>query len=167
METKPAPKLDDEACAFVVQASVCFESPSAVASVMAEFGAEISVQAVGAYDPTKRAGRHLSERWRTMFKVKRAIFLADIAAIGISHKAVRLRELDRLFHRGRGWATWRSLPPSWSRPLRRWVGAYTNRRELTGGRGKPLAPAEVAPAVLIFSQTCAPRHRREQPSTRS
>ena len=149
METKPAPKLDDEARAFVVQALACFETPSAVvAAVKAEFGAEISAQAVEAYDPTKRAGRHLGERWRTMFEGKRATFLADIAAIGISHKAVRLRELDRLFHRASRLGNLALAAALLEQAAKEVGGAYTNRRELTGERGKPLSLAP--PAVVVY-----------------
>ena len=149
METKPAPKLSDEARAFVVQALACFETPSAVvASVRREFGAEISAQAVEAYDPTKRAGRHLSERWRVMFETKRAAFLADIAAIGISHKAVRLRELDKLFHRASVMGNLALAADLLEQAAREMGGAYTNRRELTGGRGK--SPGHGASAVVIY-----------------
>jgi hypothetical protein len=87
----------EEVKTFVVQQLACFETPSdVVKAVKEEFGIEVSRQAVEAYDPNKRAGAGLSEAWRQIFGATREAFLADTAAIGVSHKVVRLRTLARL-----------------------------------------------------------------------
>lgn len=89
--------LTDEAKLFVVQQLAMFETPSEVAkAVKEEFGLEITRQAVEAYDPHKRAGSALSQEFRELFEKTRETFLTDTAAIGVSHKVVRLRTLARL-----------------------------------------------------------------------
>ncbi len=89
--------LTDEAKRFAVQQLAMFETPSEVAkAVKEEFGLEITRQAVEAYDPNKRAGSALSEEFRALFELTRSTFLTDTAAIGVSHKVVRLRTLARL-----------------------------------------------------------------------
>ncbi len=91
------PKYSDQVKTYVVQALACFDSPAVVAkAVKAEFDVIISSQAVEAYDPTKRAGQKLSQRFRMLFEETRKTFLEDTASIAISHRAVRLRALQRM-----------------------------------------------------------------------
>lgn len=89
--------LSDEVKTFIVQQLAMFEPPSVVVkAVKDEFEVEVSPQQVEAYDPGKRAGRNLSEGYREIFETTRAAFLTDTAAIGVSHKVIRLRTLSRL-----------------------------------------------------------------------
>jgi hypothetical protein len=95
--------LTDEAKRFVVQQLAMFETPTDVAkAVKEEFGLEITRQSVEAYDPGKRAGASLSEEFRVLFEATRSTFLTDTAAIGVSHKVVRLRTLARLIEKAEG-----------------------------------------------------------------
>jgi hypothetical protein len=90
-------KLSVEAQTFVVQALACFDSPLTVAqAVRARFGVDIAPQSIEAYDPTKHAGSEIPKRWRMLFEETRARLLAEVASIGIAHRAVRLRALDRM-----------------------------------------------------------------------
>ena len=74
-----------------------FEPPSAVVKAVKDaFEIEVSPQQVEAYNPERRAGRNLSEGYREIFEKTREAFLTDTAAIGVSHKVVRLRTLARL-----------------------------------------------------------------------
>jgi hypothetical protein len=96
-------KLSREIQTFVVTSVACFDEPSLVAAaVREEFDIHITRQAVEAYDPTKFAGRDLAERWAQLFWTTREAFLADTARVGISHRAVRLRALQRLAGRAEG-----------------------------------------------------------------
>ena len=89
--------LSDEAKHFVVQRLAMFDTPSDVAkAVKEEFDLEITRQSIEAYDPGKRAGAALSQELRDLFEATRTTFLTDTAAIGVSHKVVRLRTLARL-----------------------------------------------------------------------
>jgi hypothetical protein len=57
---------------------------------------DLTVAPLSSYDPTKYAGRNLAKRFRALFDETRARWLGDRAAIGIAHKAHRLRRQQRL-----------------------------------------------------------------------
>lgn len=143
-------KLDDSARTYAVQALACFDPlATVVAALKKEFGVEITPQGVEAYDPTKRAGAKLCKKWSALFKETRKAFLEDTAAIGISHRAVRLRALNRMADRAETTGNI-SLAAQLHKQAAEEIGnAYTNRRELTGKDGTPL-PAPPAP-VTIFA----------------
>jgi hypothetical protein len=139
--------LDDEVKTFIVQQLACFDPPSAVVrAVKEEFDLAVSPQQVEAYDPTKRAGRNLSEGYRRIFEATRAEFLADTARIGISHRAVRLRTLQRLAERAEKSGNL-PLVASLLEQVAREVGdAFTNKRqtEVSGKDGQPLLAGGIA-----------------------
>ena len=89
--------IPEPAKVAIIQALACFDSLSTVAAmVKSDFGLTVSVQAIEAHDPTKRAGRKLAKKWRDLFDQTRASFIDDTSAIPISHKATRLRSLNRM-----------------------------------------------------------------------
>lgn len=142
-------KLPLEVQTFVVQSLACFDSPSVVAaSVKAEFGETITRQAVEGYDPTKKAGAKLAARWRALFEETRKTFLEDTAGIAISHRAVRLRALQRMAEKAETQGNMVLAASLMKQAAEEMGNAYTNRRELTGKDGKDL-PAVTTP-VTIF-----------------
>jgi hypothetical protein len=66
-------------------------------AVKANFDIEISRQHVYAYDP--KSSQSMAPRWKELHAATRRVFLSEIAEIGVAHRAVRLRVLDRLVHR--------------------------------------------------------------------
>jgi len=142
-------KLNTEVQTFVVQSLACFDAPSVVVeAVRREFGETITRQTVEGYDPTKKAGSSLSTKWRALFEETRKTFLEDTATIAISHRAVRLRALQRMADKAETMGNM-SLAAQLHKQAAEEVGnAYTNRRELTGKDGKDL-PVPVSP-VTIF-----------------
>lgn len=143
------PKYSDQVKTYVVQALACFDSPAVVAkAVKAEFAVVISPQAVEAYDPTKRAGKKLSQRFRLLFEETRKTFLEDTASIAISHRAVRLRALQRMADKAENQGNMVLASSLLKQAAEEVGGSYTNRRELTGKDGKDL-PVPVSP-VTIF-----------------
>lgn len=81
----------------IIQALACFDTPSTVAAaIKTDYGLTISLQAIEAHDPTKRAGRRLAKKWREIFDETRARFKEDMSEIAISHRSTRLRALDRM-----------------------------------------------------------------------
>lgn len=141
-------KLSVEVQTFVVQSLACFDSPSVVAAaVKTEFGETITRQAVESYDPNKKAGANLSAKWKALFEETRKTFLEDTASIAISHRAVRLRALQRMAEKAENMGNM-ALAAQLHKQAAEEVGnAYTNRRELTGKDGKDLPAAS---AVQIF-----------------
>ncbi len=142
-------KLKDDVKTFIVQSLACFDTPSIVVeAVRKEFGATITRQSVEGYDPTKKAGSNLAEKWKLLFEETRKTFLEDTATIAISHRAVRLRALQRMADKAETQGNM-VLAASLMKQAAEEVGnAYTNRRELTGKDGKDL-PVPVSP-VTIF-----------------
>lgn len=149
MAGRAEPKLTDEARAFVVQSLAMFDPPSVVAAaVKKDFGLTITPQGCEAYNPTKRAGAKLSDKWKALFTETRRAFLEDTAEIGISHRTVRLRALQRMVERAEGQGNVAMAAQLLKQAAEEMGNAYTNRRELTGKDGKDL-PA--AGTVTIFS----------------
>lgn len=139
MKVKGEPKLSDEARAFVVQALACFDTPTTVSkAVKAEFDFVISPQAVECYNPTKRAGQKLSERWRMLFEQTRKTFLEDVSQIGISHRAVRLRAIQRMAEKAESVGNIGLAAQLYEQAAKESGNSYTNKREVTGKDGKDL-----------------------------
>lgn len=142
-------KLTVEVQTFVVQSLACFDSPSVVVdAVRKEYGETITRQSIEGYDPTKKAGANLAAKWRALFEETRKTFLEDTASIGISHRAVRLRALQRMAEKAEGQGNMVLAKDLLKQAAEEMGNAYTNRRELTGKDGKDL-PAPTAP-VTIF-----------------
>lgn len=141
--------LSDEVKTFIVQQLACFDTPSTVAkAVKDEFDIDVTRQQVEAYDPNKYTGRDLSEGYRQIFAASREAFLKDTAAIGIAHRSVRLRTLQRAAHKAE---EMRNLPlvASLLEQAAKEVGdAYTNRREFTGKGGG---------AIQVIATTMTPK----------
>lgn len=132
-------KLTDAARTFVVQQLAMYDPPEAVVrAVKEEFGVVLTRQAVQAYDPTKYAGRQLSKKWRDLFEATRKAHLADTAEIGISHRAVRLRSLQRMVNKAEGQGNMALAAQLLKQAAEEVGGAYTNRRELSAPGGEPL-----------------------------
>jgi hypothetical protein len=141
-------RLSEEAKLFVVQALACFDTPSAVAqAVRRDFDLTITPQSVEAYDPTKRAGRRLSDKWRALFEETRKAFLENMAAIGVANKAVRLRMIGRIAERAETAGNSAVALQALEQAAKEVGDAFTNKRELMGAGGAPLVPA----AVQIFA----------------
>lgn len=136
MARNPEAKLSEEAKIFAVQALACFDSPATVAkAVKDEFGITITRQSIEAYDPYKRAGRNCAAKWKAIFDETRAAFLKDTALIGISHKAVRLRSLERMFNVAETRGNIAQMQSILEQAAKEAGGSFTNKRELTGPDG--------------------------------
>ena len=134
---------------YIVQALACFDTPSVVAeAVKREYGLTVSRQKVEAYDPNKRAARSLAQRWTTLFEETRKAFLEDTSKIAISHRAVRLRALQRMAERAETMGNIALAAQLFEQAAKEAGDSYTNRRELTGKNGAPLPAA--APTVVMY-----------------
>jgi hypothetical protein len=134
MAARGEPKLTDEARAYVVAGLACFDAPSVVAAnVKKEFGLTITPQGVEAYDPTKRAGRKLGAKWKALFHETRKAFVDATAEIGISHKAVRLRSLERMAQVAEKQGNIALAANLLEQAAKEMGNAYTNTRVIQGG----------------------------------
>ncbi|VWB98073.1 DUF2280 domain-containing protein [Burkholderia lata] len=140
---------------FVTQALACFDTPSRAAkAVREEFGVEVSPQQCERYDPTKRAGSALSKKYQEIFERTRVEFLSDTSRIGVSHRAVRLRALDRAVAEAERRNNLPLMAQLLEQAAKESGDAYTNRRRLehTGENGGPIENRTV---VVDESQVAA------------
>ena len=92
--------LSDDVKRFIVQALACYDTPSQVAeSVKDEYGLQVPRQQIETYDPGRRAGRALSNKWRELFDATRAAWRKEATEIPIANRITRLRALHRLAER--------------------------------------------------------------------
>lgn len=125
----------------IVQSLACFDTPSqASKAIKAEFGLDVSPQQCEAYDPHKRTGNRLSEKYRLIFAETRKTFLEDTSLIGVSHRAVRLRTLQRMIERAESQGNLVLTAQLLEQVAKEAGDAYTNRHKLehTGKDGGPI-----------------------------
>ena len=139
-------RLNDYERAFVTRELACFGSPKDVAEALKqEFAVEVTPQAVERYDPTKRAGKNLSEKWREIFHQTREAFLAHFDEhIPLAHKAVRVRKLARAANYFERTGNYMAMARLLEQIAKEMGDAYTNRREFTGKSGGPIKYQDVA-----------------------
>jgi hypothetical protein len=78
------PTLTDEHKTYVVKRLAAHDKPKAIARDLArDFGVTLTHHGVAAYDPERRAGKHLARRWRDLFAQERAAYLASTAGVGL------------------------------------------------------------------------------------
>lgn len=142
------PKLTDAARLFVVQSLACFDPPSAVAeAVRKEFGVTVSRQTVEGYDPTKRAGAKLMNKWKCLFEAARKEFLEKATDIPIAHRSVRLRVLQRMIDAAEASKNYGLVAQLLEQAAKECGDAYTNTRKLTGPNGGPLQVVPIVPSM--------------------
>jgi hypothetical protein len=142
-------KLPDHVKVFIVQSLACFDSPTTVVeAVNQEFGIKIARQHIEKYDPTKVAGQNLSKKYRVIFDATRDGFIGDTRNIGWSHRATRLRLIQRVGEKAERMGNLSLALQAAEQAAKESGNAFTNRHELTGKDGKDL-PAPAAP-VNIF-----------------
>ena len=121
-------KLPAEIKAFIVQALACFEPPSKVVEmVKVEFGITITRQRVSAYEPSNAMAKSLSHKWVDLFNTTREKFQEETADIAISHKAYRLRVLDRMASSAERVNNYGMTAQLLEQAAKEVGGAYTNR----------------------------------------
>jgi hypothetical protein len=92
------PSLTGAVKVFIVERLACFDSPTDVQKVVKqEFRVDVSPQQLTAYNPDTRAGQRLSKPLREVFETTRKRYLEGTSNIAITHKAYRLRALNKLY----------------------------------------------------------------------
>lgn len=132
--------LNDDVKRFIVQALACYDTPSQVTeAVKEEFGLTIERQQVALYDPTKKVGNGLSQKWRDLFEETRKKFLDDASSIPIANQTFRLRALNRMYAKAERQGNVVVAAQIIEQAAKEIGGSFTNRRELTGKDGGPIA----------------------------
>jgi hypothetical protein len=150
--------LTDEIKEFIVKGLACYDTPSQVAeAVNVNFGITVSRQRVHRYDPG--CSQPPAQRWRDLHAATRHALLREMAEIGIAHKAVRLRMLDRLAHRCEKNGVALALA-CLEQAAKECGGIYENRK---GALPQPSAPQLPAAAAEPFAPQLQ-AHPSEPPS---
>lgn len=132
-------KLTDAVKQFIVQALACYDTPQQVSdAVKEEYGIEVPRSQVALYDPTKHAGRNLSEKYRVMFLETRNQFRRKVADIPIADQAFRLRQLHRMASEAMRRKNIVLAASLMEQAAKEMGGMFTNKRELSGPGGKPM-----------------------------
>ncbi|WOB10760.1 DUF2280 domain-containing protein [Piscinibacter gummiphilus] len=133
------PQLSAEIKLHIVRALACYETPSQVSRSIKElFGVDVPRQHVGRYDPTA-SGSDVSAKWRAVFDAARAAHHSDLHEIPISHRAYRLRALQRELIKAEERGNTQMVMKVLEIAAKEVGGVYTGRREVTGPGGTPLS----------------------------
>lgn len=144
------PSLSEEVQAFIVQAHACFRKPSLIIrDVEAEFGVKVKRDQVQFYHPEKGSKtKRLGDKWKTLFAETRKAFVNGKVEVGIAKQAYRLGLYQRAAEYYEENGFFALAAEMAERAAKEVGGAYTNKRELTGGGGKPLVPEVITSAIL-------------------
>lgn len=132
------PRLSDDAQLFIVQRLAMFDGPMEIVSAAKDdLGLEISPEQVRHYDP-ERPDAQVAKKWRALHAHTRAAFLKEMMTIPLAHRAVRIRELTKLFEDAKRRKNV-VLAAALLEQIAKEVGdAYTNKREHSGPGGTPI-----------------------------
>jgi hypothetical protein len=121
--------LRDKERREIVQRLACFETPTEVAEwASQEFEKDITANQVWHYDPTRSEDTSL--KWRELFQETRKQFLNDLDTIPLSHRAVRLRKLNKYVRRLEQAGDIETAAQIVKQAAREVGGAFTNKSEM-------------------------------------
>jgi len=138
-------KLTEEQKIKVVQRLAGFDPPFLVRKwLREECGVNITLQALEYYDPNCYAGRHLLERWKSLFLATRKAIKEGSAEIGAANKMVRVRLLDGLAHKAMNKGDARRTAKLLAQVAKEMGDSYTNKHkhEHSGPDGGPIERIE-------------------------
>lgn len=140
--------IPNEVRSHIVQALACFDPLQTVReSVKKDYGLDVTKQYVESHDPTKKASHGLAKRWADLFHETRKTFIEDTSGVGVSHRATRIRALQRYITKAEEQKNYRLAAELIAQVAKEMGDAYTNRRILTGKNGEALVPQSLPPVT--------------------
>ena len=129
--------LRKEVKLFIVRSLAVFNTPEETARLVNEEYKNLNVsrQQCERYDPTKRAGKDLSDELKKEFEVTREEFLGKPESIPIANLVVRLQRYENMFQASKNNVLRLKIQEQAAKDIGR---QYTNRQEITGKDGKPI-----------------------------
>lgn len=140
--------INDDVKAFIVRALACFDAPATVAkAVKEEFGIELTRQHCETYNPTKASGAAVGKKWVALFDETRKRFLEDTSSIGISHRSVRLKRLERMAEKAENMGAISLAAQLLEQAAKESGGTYSNKHKIehTGPGGGPVQTMDITP----------------------
>jgi len=90
--------MPEEVRAEIVRRLACYETPAAVLRwLKEETNEDVTIQAIVCYDPTRYAGRELSEKWRVLFEASRKAYLTSVETVPLANQGYRLAQMQTMF----------------------------------------------------------------------
>ena len=134
--------LRKEAKLFIVRSLAQFNTPEETARLVNEEYKNLNVsrQQCERYDPTKRAGKDLSEELKKEFEITRSEFLGKPESIPIANLVVRLQRYEDGYQSSKNIVRRLKILEQAARDM---GGQYTNKHEITGADGTPLQTTTV------------------------
>lgn len=134
--------LRKEVKLFIVRSLAQFNTPEETARLVNEEYKNLNVsrQQCERYDPTKRAGKDLSEELKKEFDITRSEFLGKPESIPIANLVVRLQRYEDGYQSSKNIVRRLKILEQAARDM---GGQYTNKQEITGAGGTPLQTTTV------------------------
>lgn len=123
---------------FIVQRLAWFDTPTEVAeAVKEEFRIVIDRAHIAQYDPTNHSGRELGAKLKQQFYEFREKFIDDLYSIPTANRAVRVRELEKLYRRATKAGNLAMAKDLLEQIAKEEGGFFTNKLKISdlGGRG--------------------------------
>jgi hypothetical protein len=151
-------EIAHEVRAFIVTHLACYETPTAVAKAVKEaYDIVLNRSTIAHYHP-ESTGARLAPEWVDLFHEMRATFKARMREVPIADRAYRMWRLQQILDREDDRGNLAGARDALEQAAKEEGGAFTNKRELTGENGAPIAteltvrfvrPAEpaIAPAM--------------------
>lgn len=129
--------LRKEVKLFIVRSLAVFNTPEETARLVNEEYKKLNVsrQQCERYDPTKRAGKDLSDELKKEFEITREEFLGKPESIPIANLVVRLQRYENMFQASKNNVLRLKIQEQAAKDI---GGQYTNRQEITGKDGEAL-----------------------------
>lgn len=134
---------------FIVRQLATHDPPSVVAAaVLEEFSVKLTSQQVERYNPERAAGKDLGAKLKAEFERARKAFEDDLEGIPEAKKAVRLRMLAKAARAAQIRGNHVAMAGFLEQIAKETGEAFTNRREITGKGGGPVAFTDLTDAQL-------------------
>lgn len=120
--------LTEEQKRFIVTELACFRQPTEVADLVKEnFDLVITRQQVWHY---RGDNPELAGPYKELFTQARVEFIKNVASLGTAHKAVRIRELEDMYHRAKRMGNYGLGKDLLEQIAKEQGDVYTNRRKV-------------------------------------
>jgi hypothetical protein len=151
MAEKDKIRLTTEHKLFLIEHLATFHSLSEVGDLFVEqFGFEISRQLIWRHDASKLSNEsHIAPKFKELFKAIRTRFLADCSQVPIANKVVRLQRLEHIYHCLQRVDAKAEVLEQAAKEM---GDFFTNRREVTGAGGGPIAVDAPGPDLSKLSK---------------
>jgi hypothetical protein len=133
-------QLTDEQKAYLVTRFACFASPSEVIEELKiKWKLVLTAQQVVYYNATVQSGQKLATKWKTLFDAKRSEYIASEIEIPCTHRRWRLERIQKMLDDPNNQRNKGLIQSLLKQAAEESGGAYTNKRELSGPGGGPIA----------------------------